>query len=97
MPRGRRKIKLDRGDTLGGTVSLLLRDNVSSTDGGGPTRLGPRRSSRPILKFMIFTTVLFAALVAIFALFPEAGDALGIPSVADTWDAIAARIDRLFP
>ncbi len=43
--RGRGKsIRLDKGDTLGGTASLLLLDQIGGGTGGGGT-IGRRRSS----------------------------------------------------
>jgi len=97
MSRGRRKIRLDKGDTLGGTVSLLLRDDVSTTSGGGPTRLNARKPARPFLRMLVFSIVLFVALIGWFALFPDFASAIGIPPLAETWDAIAARIESLLP
>ncbi len=42
----RRKIRLDRGDTLGGTVPLTLRDHVMPDFGHGERRFSRRRRRR---------------------------------------------------
>ena len=65
-----RKIRLERGDTLGGTVPLLLRDRVTADFKTGSihrrraeSRFGTRRPSYGLSMWTVFSVLLLIALV----------------------------------
>lgn len=88
MRTKRRKIRLDRGDTLGGTVPLLLRDHVTANGTEGRF-LHKDRSDGPGLKAFAIGggVMLILAIVAWFAL-PGLMETLGIPTFGDVLERI---------
>lgn len=85
----RRKIRLDRGDTLGGTVPLLLRDSV--TPNGTEGRFLHRdRGDGPGLG--LYLTALLALVILATGLwlgFPEKVALIGLPTAPELWERIA--------
>ncbi len=60
----RRKIRLDRGDTLGGTVPLSLRNHVQPDVGFGERRFARRRRRGGSGLLSWFLTILLALAIA---------------------------------
>lgn len=85
MKPKRRKILLDRGDTLGGTVPLLLRDSVIARTGtGGRSRRKDRGQGRGWLWGMLFVILLLAAVIGWIAV-PDLARDLGWPTLPELW------------
>lgn len=97
-----RKIRLDRGDTLGGTVPLTLRDHVQPDVGFGERRFGRRRRRRAGLLSWLLTVLLALAVagaiwvaVAVLDAGPP-GAGAGEAAADGLWPAIQAWVDGLF-
>ena len=84
----RRKIRMDRGDTLGGTVPLLLRDHVTANSKDGRFLHKDRRDSRPAWVYGLFAGLLLVAVIGAWLLLPDLMERLGIPTAQDIWTRI---------
>ncbi len=89
MRQKRHKIRMDRGDTLGGTVSLLLRDSVTPNGTRGRFLHRDRRDGIGWRFWGILLLVLLLASVTAWFFLPDLATNLGLPTAAE----IGSRID----
>lgn len=84
----RRKIRMDRGDTLGGTVPLLLQGSITA-NGSASGLLHRDRNRGPGIAFYLFLllVLLILAMTGWFML-PELVERLGLPTTSDVWNQI---------
>lgn len=86
----RRKIRLDRGDTLGGTVPLSLRNHVQPDVGFGERRFGKRRRNGGSGALSWILTIVLALVLA-----AGIGLAIGAINAPEAADAGTGLLDRL--
>ncbi|MEQ8603845.1 MAG: hypothetical protein RIB45_11035 [Marivibrio sp.] len=93
----RSKIRLDRGDTLGGTVPLSLRDHVQPDVGFGERRFSRRRRGGSAWLSWTFTILLALALAGglglLLGALGEAAPAAEGEETAGLWSSIQAWLD----
>ncbi len=88
MKQRRRKIRMDRGDTLGGTVPLLLRDSITANGTGGRFLHKDRRSGPGWRAWLIFFVVLLIGAFVAWLTLPDLVRNLGLPTANDILDRI---------
>ncbi|MDF1747755.1 MAG: hypothetical protein P1V34_02665 [Alphaproteobacteria bacterium] len=88
MKPRRRKIRMDRGDTLGGTVPLLLRDSITANGTSGRFLHKDRRSGPGWRSWLVFLGILLFGAIIVWFTLPELVSNLGLPTSADIWQRI---------
>lgn len=88
----RRKIKLDRGDTLGGTVPLLLRDSVTANGTEGRFLHKDRGDGLSLKALAIGFGVILVLTIAAWVALPDLMENLGIPTLTE----VVERIELFF-
>lgn len=92
MKTKRRKIRLDRGDTLGGTVPLLLRDNVTANGTEGRFLHKDRSDGSGLRALAVGIVVMVVLAITAWVALPGLMESLGIPTVDD----VLTRIEVFF-
>lgn len=87
----RRKIRMEHGDTLGGTVPLLLRDHVEA--GYGQKGFGRRRRDRGGGFRVWFWSFLVALVIALAIVFFLAGPDRVDGWLTELWDRVVGFFD----
>lgn len=100
----KRKIRLDRGDTLGGTVPLSLRNHVQPDVGFGERRFSRRRRGGSSAVSWLLTILLALVLAVVIGLAigaidqPGQGNGGGLLPTLKGWiDAFMERMRGLLP
>lgn len=84
----RRKIKMDRGDTLGGTVPLLLQGSITANGSAGGLLHRDRHRGPGLWFYLLLLVLLLIAAVTGWFMLPELVERMGLPTTADVWDQI---------
>lgn len=85
MAGRKRKIRMNRGDTLGGTVPLLLRDHVTPNSTEGRFLRKDRNSGPGWRTLLAILILLLIGLAASWIAFPETATRLGLPTLSEIW------------
>jgi hypothetical protein len=83
MGRRKRKIRMDRGDTLGGTVPLLLRDRVTPNGTEGRFLRKDRGGGPGWRTLLVVLLLVVLGTGALWIAYPEEAARLGLPTVSD--------------
>jgi hypothetical protein len=91
MKPKRRRIQLDRGDTLGGTVPLLMQGDVTASALSGRSLRRESREGGGFLRAVRRLLLLIGiAAVLIWVFVPEDASWEDVPSLPDIWSGFLA-------